>query len=36
MFLLMLLLFGAVVFVSGTDPDKLKDFINKDDQSEEF
>lgn len=25
----MLLLFGAVVFISGTDPKKLKDFINK-------
>lgn len=30
----MLLLFGAVVFISGTDPKKLKDFINKDDQSD--
>lgn len=29
MFCLMLLLFGAVVFISGTDPKKLKDFINK-------
>lgn len=28
MFCLMLLLFGAVVFISGTDPKKLKDFIN--------
>ena len=27
----MLLLFGAVVFISGTDPKKLKDFINKED-----
>ncbi|SCK00024.1 Uncharacterised protein [uncultured Bacteroides sp.] len=26
MFCLMLLLFGAVVFISGTDPKKLKDF----------
>lgn len=25
----MLLLFGAVVFISGTDPKRLKDFINK-------
>lgn len=32
----MLLLFGAVVFISGTDPKKLKDFINKDDQSDRF
>ena len=29
----MLLLFGAVVFISGTDPKKLKDFINKNDQT---
>lgn len=28
MFCLMLLLFGAVVFISGTDPKKLKDFIH--------
>lgn len=28
MFCLMLLLFGAVVFISGTDPKKLKDFIS--------
>lgn len=34
MFCLMLLLFGAVVFISGTDPKKLKDFINKNDQSD--
>ena len=33
---LMLLLFGAVVFISGTDPKKLKDFINKNDQSDKF
>ena len=32
----MLLLFGAVVFISGTDPKKLKDFINKNDQSDKF
>lgn len=32
----MLLLFGAVVFISGIDPKKLKDFINKDDQSDRF
>lgn len=36
MFGVMLLLFGAVVFVSGTDPQKLKDFINKGDQSDKF
>lgn len=29
MFCLMLLLFGAVVFISGTDPKKLKDIIRK-------
>ena len=36
MFCLMLLLFGAVVFISGTDLKKLKDFINKNDQSDKF
>lgn len=36
MFCLMLLLFGAVVFISGTDPKKLKDFINKNDQSDKL
>lgn len=36
MFCLMLLLFGAVVFISGTDSKKLKDFINKNDQSDKF
>ena len=36
MFCLMLLLFGAVVFISGIDPKKLKDFISKDDQSDRF
>ena len=36
MFYLMLLLFGAVGFISGTDPKKLKDFINKNDQSDKF
>jgi len=25
-----------VVFISGTDPKKLKDFINKNDQSDKF
>lgn len=35
-FCLMLLLFGAVVFISGTDLKKLKDFINKNDQSDKF
>lgn len=32
----MLFLFGVVVFISGIDPEKLKDFINKDDQSDKF
>lgn len=36
MFCLMLLLFGAAVFISGTDLKKLKDFINKNDQSDKF
>lgn len=36
MFCLMLLLFGAVEFISGTGPKKLKDFINKNDQSDKF
>ena len=34
MFCLMLLLFGAEAFISGTVPKKLKDFINKNDQNE--
>ena len=32
----MLLLFGVVIFISGTDPKKLKDFINKGDESDKF
>lgn len=36
LFCLMLLLFGVVLFISGTDLDKLKDFINKDDQSDKL
>lgn len=36
MFCLMLLLFDAVVFISGTDLKRLKDFINKNDQSNKF
>ena len=32
----MLLLFGAVVFISGTDIEKIRDFINKDDESDKF
>jgi hypothetical protein len=34
MFGLMLLLFGAVLFISGTDIEKLKEFIN--DESDKF
>ena len=26
---LLVLLFGAVIFISGTDKDKLREFINK-------
>lgn len=36
MFGLMLLLFGAVVFISGTDIEKIRDFINKGDKSDKF
>ena len=31
MFEVMLLLFGAVLFISGTDIEKLKEFINEED-----
>lgn len=31
---IMLLLFGAVLFVSGTDIERIKDFIN--DESDKF
>lgn len=36
MFILMLFLFGAVVFISGTNIDKIRDFINKSDESDKF
>ena len=36
MFGVMLLLFGAVIFISGTDRDKLREFINKSDESDKF
>lgn len=36
MFGVMLLLFGAVIFISGTDKDKLREFINKSDESDKF
>lgn len=29
---LMLLLFGTVIFISGIDRDKLREFINKSDE----
>ena len=32
----MLLLFGAVIFISGTDRDNLREFINKSDDSDKF
>lgn len=32
MFGVMLLLFGAVIFISGTDRDKLREFLNKNDE----
>lgn len=31
---LLVLLFGAVIFISGTDMDKLREFINKSDESD--
>lgn len=34
MFGVMLMLFGAVLFISGTDIEKLKEFIN--DKSDKF
>nr|DAF40346.1 MAG TPA: hypothetical protein [Caudoviricetes sp.] len=34
MFFVMLLLFGAVLFISGTDIERIKDFIN--DESDKF
>lgn len=34
MFCLMLLLFGAVLFISGTDIEKIREFIN--DKSDKF
>lgn len=36
MFCVMLLLFGAVLFISGTDIDKIREFINKEDKSDKF
>ena len=31
---LLVLLFGAVIFISGTDEDRLREFINKSDESD--
>lgn len=36
MLAVMLLLFGAVIFISGADRDKLREFINKSDESDKF
>ena len=36
MFGLMLLLFGAVLFISGTDIEKLREFVNKENESDKF
>lgn len=32
MFGLMLLLFGAVLFISGTDIEKIKEFVNEENE----
>lgn len=32
----MLLLFGAVLFISGTDIEKLREFVNKENESDKF
>ena len=32
----MLLLFGAVLFISGTDIEKVREFINKKDELDKF
>lgn len=31
----MLLLFGAIVFISGTDIEKMRDFIKKEDNKQD-
>lgn len=36
MFCVMLLLFGAVLFISGTDIEKVRGFINNSDESDKF
>lgn len=33
---LLVLLFGAVIFIFGTDRDKLREFLNKNDGSDKF
>lgn len=32
----MLLIFGTVFFISGIDMEKLREFINKEDESDKF
>ena len=36
MFCVMLLLFGTVLFISGTDIEKVREFINNGDGSDKF
>lgn len=36
MFCVMLLLFGAVLFISGTDIERVREFINNSDESDKF
>lgn len=36
MFGVMLLLFGAVLFISGTDIDRIREFINDSKESDKF
>lgn len=31
-----MLLLGAVLFISGTDTEKIREFINKEDESDNF
>ncbi len=36
MFCVMLLLFGAVLFISGTDRERIREFINDSKESDKF
>ena len=36
MLCVMLLLFGAVLFISGTDIERVREFINNSDESDKF